>query len=459
MYLSETSRITGGEHVGADAEFASVSIDTRTLKPGDLFFAIGGTRFDGHDFVPRAAAAGACAAVVERRLDALDIPQIVVADARIALGQVGAAWRRANPARVIGITGSNGKTTAKEMVAAILEVSASVLKTRGNLNNDLGVPLTLMELGPEHRYAVIEMGANHFGEIAYVAALAAPQAGLITNAGAAHLEGFGSREGVARAKGELIGALVEDGIAILNADDPFEAYWRGLVPAGRRVVSFGFAAHADVRGLAETISVSRDESGFSTHFAYEYQGRREPIRLSVAGRHNVANALAATAACLALEIGAEQIAAGLAKVKPVPGRMQPETGRNGGLFINDTYNANPSSFSAALDVLLTLPGEPWLALGAFGELGQESGKLHWELGEEARNRGVKRLFAMGPNTEQAVAAFGPGAAHYAEPSALIKALEETVRDDVVVLVKGSRSQRMEQVIEALCRSARENLCC
>ncbi|MBS1212110.1 MAG: UDP-N-acetylmuramoyl-tripeptide--D-alanyl-D-alanine ligase, partial [Proteobacteria bacterium] len=348
--------------------------------------------------------------------------------------------------------------TAKEMVAAILALGAPVLKTRGNLNNDLGVPLTLLNLGPEHRYAVIEMGANHPGEIAYVAEIAKPLVALITNAGDAHLEGFGSREGVARAKGEMITALPADGVAVLNADDAFIGLWRDLAGA-RKVLSFGFSEGADVRGLADSVKVACTADGFATRFEYVYKGSRRPIILALPGRHNVANALAAAAACLALGVNADQIAEGLARVSAVPGRMQPEFAGNGALFINDTYNANPSSFNAALDVLLQLPGEPWVVLGAFGELGDASRGLHAELGRESRRRGVTRLLATGPNAEEAVAAFGPGGVHFPEQAELIRSLRETLKPNAVVLVKGSRVQRMERVIEALCRSARETQCC
>ena len=457
MKLTELSRIVAGLHRGTEAEFCTVSIDTRTLKPGDLFIAISGERFDGHDFVAQAAEKGACAALVERTLD-IDLPQVVVGDCRVALGQLGAARRSASAAKVVGVTGSNGKTTAKEMVAAILGLQAPVLKTRGNLNNDLGVPLTLMELQAEHRYAVIEMGANHAGEIAYVAGLAKPDVALITNAGAAHLEGFGSREGVARAKGEMIAALGPDGVAILNADDVFIDLWRELA-ANRPVITFGFGANADVRGLTDTVKVRHDDGGFHTAFDYDHQGQTRSIRLRVAGRHNVANALAATAVATALGIEPAQIAEGLASVMPVAGRMQPVMAQNGTLLINDTYNANPSSFQAALDVLCEMPGQPWVVLGTFGELGEDSADLHAELGRQARARGVARLFATGPFAERAVETFGTGAAFYPELNQLVEQLKEDLREDAVVLVKGSRSQRMERVIEALCCSTREPSCC
>ncbi|QSA95930.1 UDP-N-acetylmuramoyl-tripeptide--D-alanyl-D-alanine ligase [Methylococcus sp. EFPC2] len=457
MRLSQLAALTGGELRGADREFATVGIDSRTLAPRDLFFALTGPRFDGHAYIADAFDRGACGAVVERWVDG-DLPQIRVADTRLALGQLGKSWRLSRRARVVGLTGSNGKTTVKEMIAAILGVGASVLSTRGNLNNDLGVPLTLLGLRPEHRYAVIEMGANHPGEIAYVAGLAQPEIAVITNAGSAHLEGFGSREGVARAKGEIVAALGTEGIAVLNADDPFFSLWREIA-GRRRVQSFGFGAGADVRGLAETIGQACGEDGFETRFEYEQAGRCQSIRLGLAGRHNVANALAAIAVADALGIGPEQIAEGLSRVKPVPGRLQLLHTGHGASIVNDTYNANPSSFAAALDVLLDLPGEPWIALGAFGELGADSAGLHAELGREAKRRGVARLYATGSLAEKAVETFGEGAEYFADQDDLIGHLEQAVRPGVVVLVKGSRSQRMERVVQALSVGRESKTCC
>jgi UDP-N-acetylmuramoyl-tripeptide--D-alanyl-D-alanine ligase len=452
MRLTEVAAITGGTCLGGEAEFASVSIDSRTLASGDLFFAIPGERFDGHDFLNQVLAMGASAAVVQRPV-ACSLPQVQVADVRRALGQLAAAWRDRFDGRVIGVTGSNGKTTAKEMIATVLATDGSVLKTQGNLNNDLGVPLTLLKLRPEHRYAVIEMGANHGGEIAYVAGLAKPHVGLITNAGSAHLEGFGSVEGVARAKGEMITSLPVDGVSLLNADDRFFSYWQALAQ-GRRVISFGFSEGAAVQGLAESIRIGTGEQGFRTGFDFVYQGVRHEATIGVAGQHNVANALAAIAAGLALGLGMDRIIQGLRGVAPVSGRMQPLRADCGSLVINDTYNANPSSFKAALDVVRQLPGEPWVALGAFGELGETSAELHADIGRQARDMGVARLFATGPNADKTVQTFGAGGTYFADQDGLIGQLTSELRKDVVVLVKGSRSQRMERVVEALCRSAR-----
>jgi UDP-N-acetylmuramoyl-tripeptide--D-alanyl-D-alanine ligase len=445
MRLSDLCRIVGGELMGDDVPFHSVSIDTRSLHQGDLFVALKGERFDANEFIEQAEQTGAAAALLERQT-ASGLPQVVVADTRLALGRLGGAWRKRSSAAVIGVTGSNGKTTVKEMLAAVLSLHDPVLFTQGNLNNELGVPLTLLRLRPEHRYAVVEMGANHPGEIAYTSRLAQPDVALITNAGAAHLEGFGSVEGVARAKGELLASLSDRGTAVLNADDAFFDLWKTLA-GERRVLTFGFSSHADVRAVEVEPTVLAD--GFDTCFSVEYEGQRSPMSLALAGRHNVCNALAATAGSLALGLGMEQIRAGLAAVRPVPGRMQPVAGPQGSVLVNDSYNANPSSFEAGLDVLVALNGEPWVIMGALGELGEESSELHARVGRMAKEKGVLRLFATGPDAEQAVAAFGEGGSFFSQPSDLAQAVRKIIHKDVVALVKGSRSQRLEQVIEVL----------
>jgi len=445
MRLSDLCRIVDGELQGADVPFDAVSIDTRSLREGDLFVALKGARFDANEFIEQAEQAGAVAALVERKT-ASGLPQVVVADTRLALGRFGEAWRKRCSVAVIGVTGSNGKTTVKEMLAAVLGLHDPVLFTRGNLNNELGVPLTLLRLRPEHRYAVVEMGANHPGEIAYTSRIAHPGVTLITNAGAAHLEGFGSIEGVARAKGELLASLDEQGTAVLNADDAFFDLWKTLADK-RRVITFGLSTQADVRAIA--VEPTRLAGGFHTCFSVEYKSRRWSMSLALAGRHNVCNALAATAGSLALGLEMEQIKAGLAAVRPVPGRMQPVAGPQGSVLINDSYNANPTSFEAGLDVLVALDGEPWVIMGALGELGDDSSELHARVGEMAKEKGVVRLFATGPDADQAVEAFGEGAAFFSQPSDLARAVRKIIHKDVAALVKGSRSQRLEQVIDAL----------
>ncbi|MEN8260545.1 MAG: UDP-N-acetylmuramoyl-tripeptide--D-alanyl-D-alanine ligase [Pseudomonadota bacterium] len=445
MTLSEARRIVNGRIMGQDVAFSGVSIDTRTLQSGDLYVAISGKRFDGHDFVAQAQEAGAVAAIVGREVDSV-LPCLIVEDTLSALGVLGAEWRQRLGVSLIGVTGSNGKTTVKEIVAAVLKVNAPVLFTRGNLNNDIGVPLTLLRLRPKHRYAVIEMGANHAGEIAYTSGLAKPDVSVVTNAGSAHIEGFGSLEGVARSKGELVESLRSDGIAVLNADDRFFRFWEQLA-GNRRIISFGLAPEASVRATALNFETS--PGGFKTCFDLVYEGRAHKMTLVLAGRHNVCNALAAAAACIAIGIDMSQVAQGLASARPVAGRMEPLIGAHGGVIVNDTYNANPSSLQAALDVLIQLGGEPWLALGAFMELGADSAEFHENMGKEAKRLGVVRLYAIGPNTERAVQAFGEGAAFFSHQGDLIKALSRDIHRDVALLVKGSRSQHMEAVVEAL----------
>ncbi|MFO1417528.1 MAG: UDP-N-acetylmuramoyl-tripeptide--D-alanyl-D-alanine ligase [Methylotetracoccus sp.] len=457
MRYSELAELVSGQHLGPDAVFTGVSIDTRTIKPGDLFVGIRGARFDGNEFGSDALAAGCSGLLVERGIDSAQ-PQVVVQDGRIALGRLAAGWRDRWSGRLVGVTGSNGKTTAKEMIAAILGVAGPTLATQGNLNNDIGVPLTLLRLRPEHRYAVIEMGANHPGEIAYVSGLARPDVAVITNAGAAHLEGFGSLDGVASAKGELVGSLRPPGTAVLNADDRYFGYWRELA-RDCRILSFGLGADADVRATAHSLTMRLDAEGFLSCFDLHFRDQRIAIETRFAGSHNMVNALAAAAAAFALGLDAETVQRGLLAATPVKGRLRPVRSAAGSLLIDDTYNANPSSFSAALDVLMALPGEHWVVLGAFGELGEDSADRHEALGIEARQRGVARLLATGPDAERAVAAFGSGAGFYAEQGDLIAALRRELSADSVVLVKGSRSQRMERVVEALVTAAESVPCC
>jgi UDP-N-acetylmuramoyl-tripeptide--D-alanyl-D-alanine ligase len=455
MHLSEFSAIVGGELRGDDVAFEQLSIDTRALNPGDVYLAIRGARFDGNDFVAQAKAAGASAAVVERWGDC-DLPQVRVENGRTALGRFSAAWRDRWSGRLVGITGSNGKTTVKEMVAAILDVAAPALKTQGNLNNDIGVPLMLLRLRDEYRFAAIEMGANHPGEIAYIAGLAKPDVAVISNAGAAHLEGFGSLEGVASAKGELIASLGRGGTAVLNAEDRFFGRWCEMA-GDRAVISFGFGPGAVMRADKDSIRVGLSDGKFRTSFDLLYQGGRYSMALALAGSHNVVNALAAAAAACALGLDIEQIRTGLSRVTSVSGRLEPVTGIRGSLLINDAYNANPNSFRAALAVLTQLSGEHWVALGAFGELGDASAELHAEIGRQAKAMGVARLFAVGPNADRAAESFGEGAVYCQEQDELIERIRQQIDENVVLLIKGSRSQRMERVVETL--RERSGLCC
>lgn len=431
--------------VGDDLSFSDFSINTRTLKAGDVYIAIKGQVFDGHDFVEQAVQAGAKAIIVQREVTTT-VPSIVVKDTHLALAQLATARRQQSKALVVGVTGSNGKTTVKEMLAAVLGVSTPVLYTQGNLNNDIGVPLTLLRLQDEHRYAVIEMGANHAGEIAYTSSCAKADVVLITNVGDAHLEGFGSLEGVASAKGEIIATLKDDGIAILNRDDQFYDYWKTLAGT-RKTNSFGLNATADF--CAEAISNKVIDYQFKSQFELITPQGSLPISLNLAGTHNVLNAVAASAAAVALGIDLEQIQQGLSSLQPVKGRLQPLVGQLGNILIDDTYNANPSSLKVALDVLKGCSGEPWLALGAFGELGANSLNIHADMAALIKSLGVTRLFATGTDAKATVEAFGAGAEYFAIQEDLINSLNQALTSNVTLLIKGSRAQHMENVVAAL----------
>ena len=445
MTLNEIAAHVNGTLVGGNVEIVGVSIDTRTLQAGQLYIAIAGKNFDGHDFVSTAQQAGAVAVLTHKKLTT-ELPQILVADTHLALAELAGAWRKKMSAKVIGVTGSNGKTTTKEMLAAILSIQDNVLFTQGNLNNDIGVPLTLFKLSPENCYAVIEMGANHIGEIAYTSRYAQADVVIITNVGAAHLEGFGNLDGVAKTKGEIIETLQKNGIAILNRDDAYFDFWQKIAGA-RKVISFGLNENADIR--AENIDVKIENGRFITRFDLKTPQGEIRINLPLAGNHNVLNALAATSATLAIEIPFTQIKQGLEAMSPVNGRLQLVRGRLGNWIINDTYNANVASLKAALDVLVKCDGEPWVVLGAFGELGEDSEQLHFEMGETLKNYGVKRLFAVGELTKQTAAAFGENAQHFASQADLLAELELQLTGNETLLIKGSRSQRMENVTTAL----------
>ena len=444
--LSDVAAATGGRLAGHDAEFAGVSIDSRTVEPKQLFVALRGERFDGHAFVAGAAGRGAAGAIVEKASEAA-LPQVVVRDAQAALTAFAAAWRAASRALVLGVGGSNGKTTTKELLAAILAGAGPTLATRGNLNNHIGVPLTLLRLEPAHRYAVVEMGANHPGEIAALAAIANPAIALVTNAGDEHLEGFGDLARVARAEGEMFAALAADGTAIVNADDPFCELWQTMVPRGARILRFAIDAPADVRALA--IQGRIESGGFVTAFTLAIDGEQARVKLPLAGRHNVANALGAAGAAHAAGVALPLIAAGLERMRPVAGRLQLKPGLRGSWLIDDSYNANPSSVRAGIDVLCALPGEHWLVLGEMAELGDETVASHAGVGDYARRAGVTRLFAMGAATRYAVDSFGARAGWYDDASQLSEALAASLEPGVTALVKGSRVNRLERVVERL----------
>lgn len=443
LRLREAARLLDGQLSGDDVAFAAVDTDSRQLPAGALFVALVGPNFDGHDFVAAAREQGACAALVGRPV-ADPLPQLRVADTRLALGKLAAAWRARFTKPLIALTGSNGKTTLKEMIAAILRVRGRTLATEGNLNNDIGVPLTLLRLNSEHAYAVIEMGANHPGEIAYLAGLARPDVAIINNAGPCHLEGFGDVAGVARGKGEIFLGLSPDGVAIINRDDPYADYWAGLNP-GRRIVDFGLDQPAATNGRVMDPATNR--------FRLRAGGEEIDVRLPVPGRHNVRNALAAAAAALVAGATLEEVRRGLESLRGVGGRMQRLRGRHGGAVIHDAYNANPASLAAALQAVGAGPGRKWLVLGDMRELGPTADELHARSGHEARVAGFERLYTLGEHSRAAAAAFDSGDRHYPSVDALIAELTDDLLlsggEPPVVLVKGSRGMRMEQVVAAL----------
>ncbi len=440
MTLAVAATVLQGTLRGPDAEFAGVSTDTRTLKRGDLFVALVGPHFDGHGFVNEAAGKGAIGALVSRTLET-DVATVQIADTRLGLGQLAAHWRRQFPIPVIAVTGSNGKTTVKNMIAAILGETGPVLATQGNLNNDIGVPLTLLRLKPGDRHAVIEMGMNHPGEIDYLTKLARPTIALINNAAAAHLAGLGSVEAVARAKGEIYAGLAADGIAVINADDAYADLWRELA-APHRVITFGLDRPADV-----SAEYQLDAGGGTIHLNTPHGGIS--MRLSLLGRHNVMNALAASSASLAAGASLADIQAGLEKLKSVSGRLEVKRGRNGARVLDDTYNANPGSLAAGVEVLKAASGERVLVLGDMGELGDAARDIHRRVGLLAKSLGIEHLYAVGELTLDAVEAFGKGAQHFTSHEALIKSLRACLHGRMTVLVKGSRLMKMERVVAGI----------
>ncbi len=436
MTLSEVAKVCDGRRLDANAPFQGLSIDSRSLEPGNLFVALKGTRSDGHDFLEAAGQRGAAGALISRQVDS-PVSRVLVDDAQKGLGQIARTWRNRMSARVVGITGSNGKTTVKEMLTAIVSGQSAVLATRGNFNNEIGLPLTLARLNETHRHAIIEMGAARQGDIAYLCSIARPEVGLVNNAGPAHLEGFGDLEGVARGKGELFECLPENGVAVINRDDRFFDLWAGMADK-RDKITFGLDSRADVRGTTEN-------GGLEIHTPV---GVIEP-EIRVPGRHNRLNALAATACALALDCSLEEITRGLESIASLPGRLEQHLAPGGWTVIDDTYNANPASLYAGLSVLGDQPGERWLVLGDMAELGRNAGKLHAEMGQAAREMGVSRLLALGVQAKSSVDNFGTGAMHFADRADLEDWLIGNIHPEVRCLVKGSRSMGMERIVEVL----------
>jgi UDP-N-acetylmuramoyl-tripeptide--D-alanyl-D-alanine ligase len=434
----------GARLEGANAGFNRVITDTRQLIAGDLFVALNGENFDGHEFVERAGSLGAVGALVSRHVDCA-LPQLVVTDTLTALQDYAAAWRNDFDVPVVAVTGSNGKTTTKQMLSSIFVARGPVLATQGNLNNHIGLPLTLLSLRKEHSTAVIEMGANHPGEIALLTRLTHPGIGMVTQAGDAHLEGFGSREGVARAKGELFAGLA-GGVAVINADDEFAPLWRELA-SGAAAISFGFSEHADVRAL----HVQPHPADAPTGMRFELRAPegRQTVSLPLPGRHNVSNALGAAACAIALGMDLRDIAAGLARMEAVQGRLSWKTTREGARLLDDSYNANPTSLQAGMELLASLDGQRVLVLGGMAELGADALRLHFEAGQAAKALRIDRLYTLGALADEAARGFGDGAQAFESVDELTAALRPQLNKNVALLVKGSRSSRMERVVAQL----------
>ena len=439
MSAAEAAALVNGRLSGGDASFTAVSTDSRSIGRGALFVALRGERFDGHEFLPAAASRGAAAALIDRNYSgAFPLPVVIVDDTKRALGELARRWRGRFSPVLIAVTGSNGKTTVKEMVAAILRRHAgegAVLATSGNLNNDIGVPLTLLRLRAEHRWCAIELGMNHRGEIAYLASLAAPTVALVNNAQREHLEFMGSIEEVAAENASAYDALPPNGVAVVNADDAHAAYFRSRV-GKRRVVDFGLGGGVVTGGYTL--------KELSSDIQLRTPNGEAAATLAIPGLHNVRNAFAAAACAHAAGIGAASIAAGLSAFRPYTGRLQVKQAKDGATVIDDSYNANPDSVRAAIDVLVSCPAPTVLVLGDMGEVGSRGPEFHREIGAYARARGVTELLALGEASTHAVEAFGKGGKHFNDVAELVPAIHGRT-----VLVKGSRFMKMERVVAAL----------
>jgi UDP-N-acetylmuramoyl-tripeptide--D-alanyl-D-alanine ligase len=439
--------ISGADIAGnpaADAQFDGVSTDSRNVSSNNLFVALRGERFDAHEFLNDVAAKGVAAVMVERVPEGLRMPAIVVPDTRVALGEIARYWRRQFSLPIIAVTGSNGKTTVKEMIAAILTAAFGAdrqMATRGNLNNEIGVPQTLFRLNKEYQAAVIELGMNHPGEIATLAAIALPTVALVNNAQREHQEFMESVEAVAKENGAVINSLPADGTAVFPADDAYTPLWRSYA-GQRKVISFGLSNDADV-------TCSYVANDFGSDLSITAGTRKFSVRLGAAGVHNVRNALAATACTLAIGIPEDAVIRGLEAFAPVNGRLQRKTARVGALVIDDTYNANPDSVRAAIDVLSNAAAPRVLVLGDMAEVGDQGPEFHQEVGKYARDRGVEHLLTLGNLSRHASSAFGAGARHFDDIGLINQAVDALVTKDATVLVKGSRSMKMERVVQHL----------
>lgn len=441
ILFSELATLLGGNAPARDCEISGTAIDSRKVEQNTLFVALKGEQVDGHDYLAAARQAGACAALVQQQQDDA-LPQLVVADVVKAFGQIATYWREQSDAKIIAITGSNGKTTVKEMVAAITAQCGSVTATQGNLNNELGVPLTLTQLNDSTDYAVIEMGANHAGEIASLVAMAKPDVALINNVAAAHLEGFGDINGVAAAKAEIYAGLAENTFAVVNNDMPFVATWQ-IELKGKQLITFALENEAEI--TAQNLQIDPDAS----HFMVKLDDEFHHINLPLPGRHNVANALAAISVTKALNIPAQAMVKGLSSMTSVPHRLQLRTGVNASHLLDDSYNANPGSYQKALQALTAFHSQHWLVLGDFAELGSESEAIHYQMGTDAKKAGVSRLWTVGVQSQKASNAYGIGAQHFESVSALENELKSALTNDVTCLIKGSRFMQLDKLADAL----------
>ena len=445
MALQQATEILNAELHGKNVEFNRVSTDTRSIKPGDLYVALQGERFDGHDYIEEAKKAGAIAAVVHKEITT-SLPYIKVSDTRKALGDLAAGWRRGFKGSVVAVTGSNGKTTVKEMIAAVLGEQGSVMATAGNFNNDIGLPLTLLRMAKE-KFAVIEMGANHPGEISLLTGITKPDIALITNAGSAHLDGFGSVKGVATAKAEIYQGLSENGIAVINKDDEYSDYWMSLCEE-YKTIEFSMKD--------KTVSVYGDWeqtlSGGELKVALTKENKKREtfvVDLKVHGIHNAMNALAAISIAEALDVSKEKIVKALNGFKSVKGRLNIQQVNEGLRVIDDTYNANPASLAAGINVLNGMSGEHWLVLGDMGELGGDEERFHFDAGMNARESGVDKLLAVGESSKHAVDAFGENAKFFESKNELVSYIKQHKLEELTILIKGSRFMRMEQIVDSI----------
>jgi len=446
--LADVARWTNGRLHGADARVEGVAIDSRHAMAGALFVALKGERHDAHDFAADAKKNGAAALLVDREL-AIDLPQVVVDDTLFALGELARAVRARSGARVIGITGSNGKTTVKTLLASILSRHGRTHVNAGNFNNEIGLPLTLLAMPADTEYAVLEMGAGKPGDIAYLARIAQPDAALVNNVAAAHLERMGSLQGVAETKGAIYRALPVDGLAVINGDDVFADYF-AVLARGRRILNYGLLRNAQI---GATVEAGAESSG---RFRLLTPTSGVEIELPLRGRHNIANALAASALAIGLGVPLATVKAGLENAPAVPGRLARIAHASGATLVDDSYNANPGSFAAAIAALASETGERVLVMGDMAELGVDTQRLHADVGALAKRSGIERFYAVGRHAQAASDAFGANARHFADQSALIEALRGELRGGVTLLVKGSRSSAMDRVVRALTGDANGN---